>query len=96
MLDVTLICIFTTICTLTSILEQIHYATSFREIKQAEYENALKSLKTITFGYNDSPQIVDTVFFWIRKHFSKRLRLRRWMLAETVLLQSSTATMLWP
>ncbi|KAH8821638.1 hypothetical protein F5884DRAFT_850857 [Xylogone sp. PMI_703] len=63
---VTLIAVFTTFSTLTSIIEQLHYAIAFRNIKQAEYENALRSLQTTTYGYNDSPQKVDIVLFWIQ------------------------------
>ncbi|RFU35838.1 hypothetical protein B7463_g477, partial [Scytalidium lignicola] len=64
--DVTSITAFAALSTLAAILEQIHYATSFRIIKQAEYENALKSLKTPAYGYYNSPQMVDAVLFWIQ------------------------------
>jgi hypothetical protein len=67
-IDVTFICGFATIDTLVSIIELLHYALAWNEIKVAQYQKAVASLKTPALGFSGSAGTVDVVLADIRIH----------------------------
>lgn len=66
-IDVTLLCSFTAISTVGSIIQQFHYAFAWEVIKQAQFDNAVQSLTTPALGLGGAAQSVDVVLFDIRE-----------------------------
>lgn len=64
--DVTLLAMFTCISTLGSISQQLHYATSWEKIKQAQYNKAVESLTNPSLGFGGAADITDVVLYWIQ------------------------------
>jgi len=46
---------------------RIHYVISFKVIKQAVFDKAVKSLTVPSLGFCGAAQIVDVVLYWFRK-----------------------------
>ncbi|KIM98609.1 hypothetical protein OIDMADRAFT_128758 [Oidiodendron maius Zn] len=63
---VTFICGFATINALGSIIELLHYTLAWDEIKIAQYQKAVASLKTPALGFSGSAGTVDVVLADIR------------------------------
>ncbi len=71
-IDVTIFSGFTALSTLTSIIQQVHYATAWVVIKEAQFEKAVESQTRKGLAFGGAAQIVDQVLFFIRKlHNSK-------------------------
>jgi hypothetical protein len=66
LVDVTLLCFFTAVSTVASIIQQFHYAFAWKVIKQAQFDKALQSLTTPALGLGGAAQMVDVVLFDIR------------------------------
>jgi len=66
---VTIFSAFTSLSTLASIIEQIHYAIAWEAIKQAGYESAVNGLERAGIVYGDAVIPVDRVLYFIRKSF---------------------------
>lgn len=64
---VTIFSAFTSLSTLASIGQQIHFAISWETIHQAEYESAVEGLKRARIVYGNAVVIVDSVLYYIRK-----------------------------
>jgi hypothetical protein len=58
---------FTALSTLASIIQQLHYATAWAIIKQAQFDKALETLTHPGLALGVSAQSVDQVLFFIRK-----------------------------
>jgi len=58
---------FSAISTFASIIQQIHYATSWRFVKIAQYEKAIKSQTIEGAAFQVAAGPTDTVLFTIRK-----------------------------
>ncbi len=69
MLDVTIFSAFTALSTFASIIQQLHYATAWEVIKQAQFDKALASQKRKGLAFGGAAQIVDQVLFYIRESF---------------------------
>jgi hypothetical protein len=67
LIDVTLLCSFTAISTIGSIIQQFHYAFAWEVIKQAQFDKAVQSLTTPALGLGNAAQVVDVVLFDIRE-----------------------------
>jgi hypothetical protein len=65
--DVTIFSAFTALSTLGSIIQQIHYATSWVIIKEAQFNKAVQSLDHPGLALGGAAQPVDVVLFFIRK-----------------------------
>lgn len=65
--DITLLGTFTAISSLASIIQQIHYATSWAIIKKAQYDKAVENIGTPALTVGGAAQKVDVVLFTIRK-----------------------------
>jgi hypothetical protein len=65
--DVTIFSGFTALSTLGSIIQQIHYATSWVIIKEAQFNSAVESLKHSGLALGGAAQPVDEILFFIRK-----------------------------
>jgi hypothetical protein len=63
---VTIFSTFTAISTLASIIQQVHYATSFFTIKQAQFQQAVKSLSHPGLAFGGAAEPTDVVLFYIR------------------------------
>ena len=66
-IDVTLLCAFTALSTVGSIIQQFHYATSWVDIKQAQFEKAIQSLTEPSLAFGGAAQKTDVALFYIRK-----------------------------
>lgn len=66
-LDVTIFSAFTALSTIGSIIQQIHYATSWLIIKEAQFNKAVQSLHHPGLAFGGAAQPVDVVLFFIRK-----------------------------
>jgi hypothetical protein len=66
LLDVSFLCGFASIATLISIIQQIHYAISWIDIKRAEYTRAVESLTIPALGFFGTAQELDVVLTDIR------------------------------
>jgi hypothetical protein len=64
---VTIFSAFTSLSTLASIGEQIHYAIAWKSIKQAGFEKAVEGLKKAGTVYGDAVVPIDRVLYFIRK-----------------------------
>jgi hypothetical protein len=64
---VTLLNLFTATSTLASIIQQIHYATAWVAIKQAQYDKAVEYLNTPSLAIGGAAEKTDVVVFDIRK-----------------------------
>jgi hypothetical protein len=67
LVDVTLLCSFTLLSTVASIIQQFHYAFAWETIKQAQFDKAVQSLTVPALGLGGAAQIVDVALFDIRK-----------------------------
>jgi hypothetical protein len=65
--DVTVFSSFTALSTLGSITQQLHYATSWVIIKEAQFHKAVESLDHPGLALGGAAQPVDVVLFFIRK-----------------------------
>jgi hypothetical protein len=65
--DVTIFSAFTALSTLGSITQQLHYATSWVIIKEAQFHKAVESLDHPGLALGGAAQPVDVVLFFIRK-----------------------------
>ncbi|RDW92421.1 hypothetical protein BP5796_01815 [Coleophoma crateriformis] len=63
---VALLTIFTSISTLGSFVQQLHYVSDFTVIKEAQFQKALASLDTPALGFGGSAEIGDVVLYWIQ------------------------------
>lgn len=72
-IDVTFICGFATINALGSIIELLHYTLAWDEVKVAQYQKAVASLKTPALGFSGSAGTVDVVLADIRMYPSPYL-----------------------
>ncbi|CZR61688.1 uncharacterized protein PAC_11585 [Phialocephala subalpina] len=61
--NVTLLCSFTAISTVGSIIQKFHYAFAWEVIKQAQFDKAVQSLTTPALGLGGAAQTVDVVLF---------------------------------
>lgn len=66
----TFICAFSTINALGSIIELLHYAIAWQEIKVTQYQKAVASLTTPSLGFSGSSGTVDVVLADIRMYLS--------------------------
>jgi hypothetical protein len=64
---VTILSTFTALSTLGSIIQQLHYAISWKVIKEAQFDKAVQSLKHPGLAIGGAAQPVDVVLFFIRK-----------------------------
>jgi hypothetical protein len=67
-IDVTIFSSFTALSTVASIIQQLHYATSWVIIKEAQFNKAIESLKHPGLALGGAAQPVDEVLFFIRKY----------------------------
>lgn len=65
--DVTILTGFTTTSTLSSIIQQVHYATAWIDIKQAQFEKAVKNLSNPPILSSGAAEKTDVVLFSIRE-----------------------------
>lgn len=65
--DVTIFSTFTALSTLGSIIQQLHYAISWKIIKEAQFVKAVQSLDHPGLALGGAAQRVDVVLFFIRK-----------------------------
>ena len=66
--DVTMLCSFTALSTVASIIQQFHYAFAWEVIKQAQFDKAVQSLTTPALGLGGAAQTMDVVLFDIREY----------------------------
>jgi hypothetical protein len=57
---------FTAVSTVGSIIQQFHYAINWRTIKQAQFNQALLSLKVPGLSFGGAAEKADIVLFYIR------------------------------
>jgi hypothetical protein len=88
---VTLFSTFTALSTLASIIQQLHYATAWAIIKEAQFQKAVKSLTHKGLAFGGAAQIVDQVLFFIRTY----LECSRASQGMLNMIQSFTVTMSW-
>lgn len=69
-IDVMIFATFTSVATLASSIQQIHYATSWSTIKEAQFEQADRSMIHPGLAFGGAAQITDVVLFHIRKYIS--------------------------
>jgi hypothetical protein len=67
LLVVTIFSTATAISTLASIIQQLHYATSWLVIKQAQFQQAVKSLSHPGLAFGGAAEQTDIILFYIRK-----------------------------
>ena len=75
--DVALLSNLTALSTVASIIQQIHYATGWVGIKQAQFDKALLSLKEPSLAFGGVAEKIDIVLFYIRKLLSSSSVQRR-------------------
>jgi hypothetical protein len=66
--DVMIFSTFTSIATLASFVQQIHYALAWSLIKQSQFETAVKSLSHPGLSFGGAAEPIDVILFYIRKH----------------------------
>ena len=64
--DVMIFATFTAVSTLASIVQQLHYALDWRIIKQAQFDQAIKSLSHPGLAFGGAAEKADVVLFYIR------------------------------
>lgn len=70
--DVTFFSAFTALSTLASIIQQLHYATAWVVIKQAEFDKAVEDLEHPALAVGGAAQVVDKGLFLIREYAQTR------------------------
>ena len=66
---------FTSIATLASFIQQIHYATDWSIIKQAQFDQAVESLQHPGLSFGGAAEKTDVILFYIREQTSSPLTL---------------------
>jgi len=62
-----MLAVFSAISTLASMVQQLHFAIEWESVKEAEFEKALRSVKTPSLALSGPAQEIDIVLFNIRK-----------------------------
>jgi hypothetical protein len=65
---------FTSIATLGSFIQQIHYAVDWSTIKQAQFDQAVKSLSHPGLAFGGAAERTDVILFYIRTYDPHLLR----------------------
>lgn len=65
--DITLISVAVLIGTIASIVQQIHFAVAWVDIKEAQFAKAVLSLTDPSLAFGGAAQIWDVVLFYIRR-----------------------------
>jgi hypothetical protein len=102
-LDITFLSTFSAISTLGSIIQQIHYNTSWAIVKQDDYNTAVKSITNPSLGILGIGNTIDRVLYLIRTVFissahptsanswPRILLLQRYVFKCTVMVRKSTS-----
>jgi hypothetical protein len=86
-IDVTIFSAFTALSTLGSIIQQLHYATSWVVIKEAQFDKAVQSLDHPGLALGGAAQPVDVVLFFIRKLYPMQFQAMKLICPRILLLQ---------
>jgi hypothetical protein len=65
--DVMIFSTFTSIATLASFIQQIHYAVAWSIIKQSQFDLAVMSISHPGLAFGGAAEQTDVILFYIRK-----------------------------